>query len=269
MPGQIALLFIGHLAPDCRVRDLESIFSKYGRLTRCDIKRGGYGFVEYEDPRDAEDALRGCDGMRLLGERMVVEWARGPRNQPSSSGYNATSINHNRDKMVDGKEGNECFRCGGRGHYARQCPSSTGGGMGGRRHEEQGRNDRNDRKDRKDRNDRNDRYDRHDRSNNSMKSRYELDRDRDQERDRDYRRHENRDYKDEREYYQSGHSRRDYDRRRERSPSRGQDSSPSPVRKVDLKPSTMMPSPEYHREGQLQQAPNPPHSPVAQHPPSQ
>lgn len=35
-----ASLFVGKLAYDCRPRELEELFGKYGRITRCDIKRG-------------------------------------------------------------------------------------------------------------------------------------------------------------------------------------------------------------------------------------
>lgn len=70
-------LFLGGLSKDTRRQDLEDIFSKYGKLTRCDIKyingtefiflnkikqffllKGyagtAYGFVGFEDERDAE-----------------------------------------------------------------------------------------------------------------------------------------------------------------------------------------------------------------------
>lgn len=97
-------LFVGRLPRDIRPRELEDLFHKYGRITRCDIKRGGYGFVEYEDPRDAEDAIKSCDGMRFLGERIVVEWARGAKRANSE----------------------ECFKCGKSGHWARSCPMDGG-----------------------------------------------------------------------------------------------------------------------------------------------
>lgn len=72
-------LFLGGLNKDTRRQDLEDIFSKYGKLTRCDIKYvngildfilnkfffgliffiegyagTAYGFVGFEDERDAE-----------------------------------------------------------------------------------------------------------------------------------------------------------------------------------------------------------------------
>lgn len=38
-----------------------------------------YGFVEFEDNRDADDAVYELNGKELCGERVIVEHARGPR----------------------------------------------------------------------------------------------------------------------------------------------------------------------------------------------
>lgn len=38
-----------------------------------------YGFVEFEDNRDADDAVYELNGKELCGERIIVEHARGPR----------------------------------------------------------------------------------------------------------------------------------------------------------------------------------------------
>ncbi|TPX71340.1 hypothetical protein CcCBS67573_g06202 [Chytriomyces confervae] len=72
------------LIPDSylQIRDLEDIFERFGRISRLDIKRGAsfnFGFIEFEDKRDAEDALKEADGKELpeFGTRLVVEWAKG------------------------------------------------------------------------------------------------------------------------------------------------------------------------------------------------
>ena len=36
----------------------------------------GFAFVEFEDPRDAEDAVRDMDGRRVCGVRIRVEIAK-------------------------------------------------------------------------------------------------------------------------------------------------------------------------------------------------
>lgn len=50
-------LYIGNLSRDVSKKDIESVFDKYGRLLRCDLKDKGsqvYAFLEFEDGRDAE-----------------------------------------------------------------------------------------------------------------------------------------------------------------------------------------------------------------------
>jgi RNA recognition motif-containing protein len=50
----------------------QDLFSKYGRLKRCDVK-GTFAFVTFEDERDAEDALEECQSKELYGTRLVSQ----------------------------------------------------------------------------------------------------------------------------------------------------------------------------------------------------
>ncbi|CAK5090242.1 unnamed protein product [Meloidogyne enterolobii] len=75
-------VFVGNLPPDIRQKDIEDIFQKYGKITYIDIKskpvRGPpFAFVDFDDPRDAEDAIRGRDGYNFDGYRLRVESPRG------------------------------------------------------------------------------------------------------------------------------------------------------------------------------------------------
>ncbi|CAB5215867.1 unnamed protein product [Rhizophagus irregularis] len=80
-------LFIGRLSLDTHPRDLEHIFDKYGRLNRLEVKRG-YAFVEYQDERDASDAMKETDGLRVRGNRIVVEWAKNGGRKPALLDFN-------------------------------------------------------------------------------------------------------------------------------------------------------------------------------------
>lgn len=71
-----ARVYVGGLPYDVRERDLERFFKGYGRITEILIKKG-YGFVEFEDYRDADDAVYEMNGKKLLGERVTIEPARG------------------------------------------------------------------------------------------------------------------------------------------------------------------------------------------------
>ncbi|KAA3486365.1 Pre-mRNA-splicing factor SF2-like protein [Gossypium australe] len=81
-------LYVGNLPGDTRLREVEDLFYKYGPIVDIDLKipprPPGYAFVEFEDPRDAEDAIRGRDGYDFDGYYLRVELAHGGR-RPSSS----------------------------------------------------------------------------------------------------------------------------------------------------------------------------------------
>lgn len=74
-------VYVGGLPYGVRERDLERFFKGYGR-TRDILIKNGYGFVEFEDYRDADDAVYELNGKELLGERVVVEPARGTARGP-------------------------------------------------------------------------------------------------------------------------------------------------------------------------------------------
>ncbi|XP_018497759.1 serine/arginine-rich splicing factor 5 [Galendromus occidentalis] len=69
-------LYVGRLSHRTRERDLERLFSPYGRIREILLK-SGFAFVEFEDTRDAEDACYELNGKDLLGDRIVVEMAKG------------------------------------------------------------------------------------------------------------------------------------------------------------------------------------------------
>jgi len=69
-------VYIGGLPYRVKERDIERFFRGYGKLREVLIKNG-YGFVEFEDYRDADDAVYELNGKELCGERVSVEHARG------------------------------------------------------------------------------------------------------------------------------------------------------------------------------------------------
>jgi len=148
-------LFLGNLGRDVTRKDIETVFDKYGRLLRCDIKDKGNGavfaFLEFEDERDAEDALRAENGKDMCGSSMVVEFAKGKqdrrddrrggygdRDRRGGGGYGGGGGRYGdsrggRDGGRGGGGGRslECYECGQTGHFARDCRDRRGGGGGG------------------------------------------------------------------------------------------------------------------------------------------
>ncbi|CAB1335645.1 unnamed protein product, partial [Coregonus sp. 'balchen'] len=61
-------VFIGRLSPHARERDVEKFFKGYGRIREVNLKNG-FGFVEFDDHRDADDAVYELNGKELCSER--------------------------------------------------------------------------------------------------------------------------------------------------------------------------------------------------------
>lgn len=72
-----ARIYVGHLSHRVRETDIEDFFSRYGRVREVLLKNG-FGFVEFDDPRDAEEAVYRCNGKELRGERIIVEITKRP-----------------------------------------------------------------------------------------------------------------------------------------------------------------------------------------------
>ncbi|XP_013889780.1 serine and arginine rich splicing factor 7a [Austrofundulus limnaeus] len=118
-------VYVGDLGNGAAKGELERAFSYYGPLRTVWVARNppGFAFVEFEDPRDAEDAVKGMDGKVLCGSRVRVEMSTGlsrkGRGRPSRRQFDPND---------------RCYQCGDRGHYAYDCYRySKRGGGGGRR----------------------------------------------------------------------------------------------------------------------------------------
>lgn len=81
-------VYIGNLSEGASKLDVENSFSKFGPLKNVWVARNppGFAFVEYEDARDAEDAVRGLDGTKIAGSRVRVEMSHGRQRRERDGG---------------------------------------------------------------------------------------------------------------------------------------------------------------------------------------
>ncbi|XP_077284686.1 x16 splicing factor isoform X2 [Arctopsyche grandis] len=117
--GSECKLYVGDLGNNASKPELEDAFSYYGPLRNVWVARNppGFAFVEFEDPRDAEDAVRGLDGRTICGRRARVEMSNGKGGGRGYRGPPPRSSRMARPFHPDDR----CYECGDRGHYARDC----------------------------------------------------------------------------------------------------------------------------------------------------
>ncbi|CAF3122564.1 unnamed protein product [Rotaria sp. Silwood2] len=116
-------VFLGDLSRDATKEDVEKTFSYYGKLRNVWLSRSpwGYGFIDFEDQRDAADAVKALDGKMICGSRVRVEFShgRGRSNRGGRSRRRSGSRSPRARKPFSPHD--VCYECGDRGHYAYDC----------------------------------------------------------------------------------------------------------------------------------------------------
>ncbi|XP_069595902.1 cold-inducible RNA-binding protein B-like [Ranitomeya imitator] len=127
-------LFIGGLSFDTDEQSLEQVFSKYGTVAEVvvvkdrETKRSrGFGFVTYENPEDAKDAMEAMNGKSVDGRQIRVDQA-GKSSGDRRGGYRGGSSGGRGFYRGRGRGG------GDRGYGSSRFDSRSGyGGSGGSR----------------------------------------------------------------------------------------------------------------------------------------
>jgi len=138
-------LFVGGLSFDTTEQSLEDVFAKYGQIAEVVVikdrethRSRGFGFVTFDNPDDAKDAMMAMNGKSLDGRQIRVDQAgksggggrsgggfRGGPRGGGGGGYGGGF----------GGRGRGGGGRGGRGGFSQGGDRSYGGGGGGGRYE--------------------------------------------------------------------------------------------------------------------------------------
>jgi splicing factor, arginine/serine-rich 7 len=104
-------LFVGNISRSVTATDLEKEFTSFGH---CSINyKGSYSFAEFDNEKDAEEAMEHLQSKNMGGKRINIEWSR------KSKRYDGDR--KSRRSVSPRKRDGRCYNCGLKGHYLKDC----------------------------------------------------------------------------------------------------------------------------------------------------
>jgi RNA recognition motif-containing protein len=74
-------LYVTNFPFTCTQRQIQDLFSRYGQVVECTLKKDYYAYIQYTNTRGAQTAFKTANGMRVLGRKLTVHLATSKKSQ--------------------------------------------------------------------------------------------------------------------------------------------------------------------------------------------
>ena len=125
-------LYVSNLSYRTKEEDLHELFGKHGKIKYCKVVRDpvsnesrGFGFVTFEEPADAKEALEHLEKTEIGGRAIHVEEAKRPRPYSPTPGRYLGQAKFKRTELKRGGGGGDRRRSPSPRRHRRRSPSRS------------------------------------------------------------------------------------------------------------------------------------------------
>jgi RNA recognition motif-containing protein len=74
-------LYVTNFPFTCTQRQIAELFSRFGQVVECTLKKDYYAYILYTSARGAQQAFKNANGLRMMGRKLTVHLATSKKSQ--------------------------------------------------------------------------------------------------------------------------------------------------------------------------------------------
>jgi RNA recognition motif-containing protein len=85
-------LYVTNFPFTCSQRQIHDLFSRYGQVVECTLKKDYYAYILYTNSKSAQNAFKNANGVRMQGRKLTVHLATSKKSQSHLNNPNLSSL---------------------------------------------------------------------------------------------------------------------------------------------------------------------------------